>query len=328
MSLSQETISVEPLVDSFDAAAGLDMTLPLMGVNLAGVRGGSLKSRVDFGGTRFKHLREYEEGDDLTEVDFEAMAEDPDHIPMITERHADITPSLWIASDMLTHHKRGIDGYYDKQGLAVSAMFALMRTALSSRNQTPLPLAIAVGNDYQVDLSDKPRSGRSNTLDLASRISQSLQQEGPLAVLDDRPNLSQLLRHVGANARKKVVAVVSDFRGPHFSPDSPKDNWKAELGGIAEAGNSIIAVEIVAPEDAEIPEQIQTIGHSPKGRIWAGRQGKGLRQIYGSNSERQQQMIDDALESVNAVHIRLRTDSPDWQSSLREQLVYPQARVS
>ncbi len=327
MSVKPEN-SVEPLIDRYNAGAGLDMVLPLRRVNLSGIPGGLLKSKNDLNGRQFNFVRPFIEGDDMRDIDMESIAEDPERIPMVELTYADITPTLWIASDMLKHNKQGIDGYYDKQGLAVSAMFALIRTTASTRNLEPMSLGIAIANDYTVDFSPRAKNGKANRVDIASRITRSLSQVGPLAELDDRPNLSDVMKHVANVATKRVVAIVSDFRGPQVNPDSPKDNWSQQLKCIAEGGNKIIAVEIVAPEDENIPEGIETIGHSPKGHIWSGKQGKLNRERYSLYSKKQQQMINKALSDVNAVHVRLRTDSPDWHSSLRNQLLNPSARLN
>jgi hypothetical protein len=316
----------EPLVNQSDLLGSWDIVLPLRGVDLVGLPGGRLADKKQVGGNRFLGVKEYEEGvDDASEIDAELTAEDPEHTPYVRVNYPNIRPTLWIATDMLRAHETGVDGYFDKRGLALSAVYSLLRTSLSGEDH--LPSALVASNDVEIDMSDRPRGGKRHFIDLADRIEALGERMSDLPSLAERPKLSEMLEYISSRATRSAVAVVSDFRTMNAWPTHPEDNWEQAMYELAAKHNEIIAIEITSPEDSIMPENIHRINHSPNDRIWAGRRGDKNRLSYAANAVAQQQAIDRTLEDVGAIHVRLRTDEPYWQTSFNEQLKYPDMRV-
>jgi uncharacterized protein (DUF58 family) len=319
-------VQPEPIVDESNLLASWNLVLPLHGVDLTGIPGGSLAEKNLVGGNRFLGIAEYEEGvHDASDIEAELTAEDPDHTPMVRVNHPNIRPTLWVASDMLRAHQTGIDGYFDKRGLALSAVYSLLRTSLNG--EAHLPSALVASNDVLIDMTDRPKAGKRHFIDLTDRLQEMGQRTGDLPTIEKRPKLSEMLEYIASRATRSVVAIVSDFRTMDAWPNHPNDNWEHALDQIVAKHNEIIAIEITSPEDSEMQEKMHRVNYSPSDRIWAGRKGKQLRQRYAEAAEVQQKAISQTLSNAGAVHVRLRTDEPLWQTSLREQLKYPDMRV-
>lgn len=318
-------VTPEPLVSEDDLYRKFDGILPLVGVDLAGLPGGRFKNRRELGGRRHYGSREFVYGDDAADIDHELTAEDPERRLMVRTYSEEIRPFLWIATDMLRQHQTGVDGYYDKRGLALSAVYTLLKTAGNAKNS--LPAAVVAANDLVIYNEDRPKLGGRHVMSVAEKLSEMSELTSPLPPLGERPLLSELLKFIGDKASHRLVAVVSDFRSIYFTPDDSRDNWKAALDSLADRENELIAVEVTSPEDNQMAEGLETINHSPKGRVWSGKKGRAYRKQYQENAIAQQRAIDEALEDVGAIHIRLRTDDPHWQTHFNSQMTDPRERV-
>lgn len=319
-------LDVEPLVDEQDPLQSWEVILPLRGINLAGLNGGRLANKNLVGGNKFLGLVEYEEGvHDASDIEAELSVEDPYGPPIARINHPNIRPTLWVVSDMFQTHQKGKDVYYDKRGLALSAIFSLLKTSISDREH--MPSVLVASNDYRMDMSDRPRGGKYHFIEEIERLRGLSSDSGILPKLDERPKLSELLSSISAKATRSVVAVVSDLRGPNVWPDHPRDNWLSKLDYFAQRGNEIVAIEVTSKEDSKAPKDVARVHYSPKDRLWVGKRGENYRGKYVDISVDQQQAIDEALDNVGAIHVRLRTDEPNWHTRLTEQLKYPDERV-
>lgn len=316
--IKTEAVTPEPMIDAVDYAKGLDAMVPLRNLRLFGRPGGYVRNHSSNGDTaRFHYLRDYEEGDDYDQIDLEATLYEPVHRPQIRVNRENVTPGIWLATDMLQRHHAGRDGWYDERSLAISAAFSLLFTAYTQN----LSMGLIAANDRECQITPKLRKGKRALLNIGDQLADMMNEgnEGLPAPLE-RPNLSQILNHLGDVASQRLVVVVSDFRSLHFWPDHPENNWAKELQNIAGRHNQIIAVEITSPEDFSISSDINTIANSPLGKVWHGKQGKAYRKQYEKNAIEQQQAINTALINANAIHVNLSTDDPSWHSHLADQL--------
>ena len=323
--MASQYVEVEPLIDMREPLHGLDELPVLEWVHLAGIAGGRFVNHIFPGQDTFQGVREYSVGDDVRNIDSVLTAANHDKTPIVRYYSASVRPNLWIVTDTLKKHHTGQDGYYDKRGLATSAIFALLKTAL--RRDYQMPTTVIAANDRNVYNSGYPRAGMGHLIDLAENLQNLVAIKEDTKDNSEETTLSELLNTVGRIALRSVVAVVSDFRGMHVQPDHPEDNWKSGLEQIANQHNAIVAIEITSPEDKVIPHYVHNIGYSPRGRVWAGRDGKRFRKAYTQIVERQQTDITNALDVVGAAHIRLTTDNPQWLTSLNAQLLDPAERV-
>ena len=181
--------------------------------------------------------------------------------------------------------------------------------------------AVIAANDLEIYNSGHPKTGIGHLLDLTDSLQVFTNKKHGLVSIEEQPNLSDLLNFVGYAAMRSVVVVVSDFRGAYVYPDDPQDNWQAELNKIANKGNALIAIEVTSPEDSVVPEYVHNIRYSPRGMVWAGKNGKRFREAYSRIAKQQSEKIENALGGAGVTHVRLTTDNPQWNSNLNEQLI-------
>ncbi len=257
-------------------------------------------------------IRPYQPGDESKHVDWRASARQADGTLMVRQHYDEITPTLWVVTDMFQKRHEANGGHFSERDLAASAVMTLL--TLADRQSIPSAVvAIHEGGIWQ----QKPSRGRQHIRHAGSGIAK-LMLDRPEQPMVERP-LSEGLKAVAKTAVKNVVIVASDFRS-NVDTLEKSVGWKRSLQDLARKGNDITAVELTNPWDIKLPEESDRFTFGTTGIYLGGKKEKKYRDTYTHLASIQQDLIDDAIKSSGALHIKLSTDQGRWLNSLRDQL--------
>jgi len=160
-------------------------------------------------------------------------------------------------------------------------------------------LAISTFGDRNPTASPARQGNRGLlALLLALRREPDLEPAGPTSLG------AALARIDGLARRRSVVAIVSDFRGPH--------DWRPRLLRLA-ARHHVLAIEVRDPREQMLPDV---------GDLWfadpeSGRQlrvdtrSRKLRERFAAEAEAERESLTRELRSAGVSHLTLST-SGDW----------------
>lgn len=332
--MAQKLLVPEALVDLSNLGDSLDAVFPIQYDYLSGWNAGEIASKRRGSGFEIDGVRDYLLGDDPRYIDWFATARNPEGLPRVREHEADITPALWVVSDVAHERYQTGNAYYSEFSLAVSAILTLMRVA----EDQSIPIAMVASSDHDLFIQEEPLFGAESLLAMGRSLGELVPEKVPPQIekrnFFDRfrhksnPNAETLptqtlrdsLLHVSSLATQSVVAVVSDFRDS-TDPANGDKGWAEPLIGLAEAGHDIIALEIQNPWDDELPASGETYKIDGISLPLYGERGDAIRARYVENAAEQQAAIDRNLEDASATHIKLSVADPFWRTSLYEQLM-------
>jgi hypothetical protein len=318
--------SVQPVFDPADPGQSLDVVRAMLPLNARwhkGIFAGEQPSLKLGSGRERDGIRDYESGDSTRDIDWRLLAREEDQFatPQIRERHRDITPALWIVTDLGQSRNRIINqrdnpGEFPEQFLAMSAVVALMRIAQAKN----MRWGVIASDDHGIAIADRhPKGGRNNFLHNAERFAELVAPDEDKHVKAEYP-LAELFRFAGEKCSGSVVAVVSDFRS-EAAPEPGKDpSWQQPLEFLSKK-NDLITVETTNPWDFRFPETDDRIMVDGKViDVGNGRRGRANRARYEHDSQQQAQAIQEALTSAGARQISLSTERGRWLDDFTAQL--------
>ncbi len=243
-------------------------------------------------GTELAQIREWEPGDDVRRIDWNATART--NTVQVRVDVAERALTSWVLLDVSPSMRFGTA---DRRKWDVAEGVAVAMGHLASRRGNRIGVATFGGNP---SLTLPPRQGRSGLLGvlLAVRRDPETERLGPTSV-------GAALRQVARVARQRaLVVIVSDFRGPR--------DWRAPLLQLA-ARHSVVAVEIRDPKEQALPN----VGH-----IWlvdpeTGRKAhvdtarRRLREQFAAAAAAERADLARELASLGVPHAVLST-SGDW----------------
>ncbi len=326
--MANETIAIEPLVDPENIGGSLDAIIPIQANLLSGWHYGDTDSRRRGSGFEIDGINDYEPGDDPRLIDWRATARHPEHWPQIRQHYAEITPSLWLVTDIADKRYTANGGHFSEQQLAVSAILTLMRQAEAQG----MPVALAATNGTELFMEKEPVRSKQHLLGAGNKLTELTAQQPSEPIRrrwlagrarheapQDGVTLDTVLEQVSKRAVQSVVAIVSDFRYCD-EPENTTNGWAQPLWELAKHGNDIIAVELKNPQDDALPEKADNFWLDAGAVALKGREGEAIRARYAELAIEQQEAIDSTLSGVKAAHIVLSTTEPEWRTSLYEQL--------
>lgn len=258
-------------------------------------------------------------GDDIRHIDWRLTGRQADGSLQVRVRHKDVTPNMWVISDVLaSRYESDTDQYYREQNLGLSAIMATMR--IGDIVGMPTAAIVADGRGLVVPQSE-PMRGRRHLYRVASSLAGSVlnQEQGHN---EARNPLTDALQYASRTCVQNMVVIVSDFRGEaHIDGQDP--SWKKPLSKIKSKGNDLLAIELVDPLDFKLrdtADRYRDAGHNMG--IWVGndKQGKQIREKYAEQAQAKSESIKQSLKAVGAHHLQLRTDNPRWRDDFRRQL--------
>lgn len=320
------TSSIEPLVELDNLGASLDMinrlTMPISEPILRGVQYGETQSLVRGQGAERDGMRDYVIGDDPRYIDWSATARRADGIPKLRQHLKDVTPNLWLVTDLAKKNWRITSGQNTAQRLGLSAVLAMQLLA----ERESMPSGTLAISDFERFETRATELSRDHILHAGRKITSLVEAEPKPASDNERQRLGNLLKRLGVVANESLVVVVSDFRD--VASPSQANGWKRPLQQLKAQGNDIIAIEVNNPDQTsmklvETPALDTGVVH-----LGFGRERRKIDAEYAKLAKQNQQEIDAALKSVGAAHIKLSADEPKWFTSLRSQLARAAQRAN
>lgn len=334
-----EQLTIQPVFDPANVGASLDRIKAQLSIKRPQLQGavvGDTTSLRKGEGYDMDGVRGYEVGDDPRYIDWRVTARQTDDELLVREHFHDITPNLWILTDMLQSRHTVNPGYFSEQNLALSAVTAMMRIA----DAQLMPTAMIAANNERLAVRHKtPREGRQHVRrtihELAAALPVSEEPKKGGKFRNPRPGLelqkasvtlADTLKYAAKHCIQDMVVVVSDFRDV-AAPDDIEHGWQQPLKQLAKQGNDIIAIELTNPHDYELPAEATRFLTS-NGVIWVGQDKKSqvVRAAFKEAAAAQQEAIDTTLLQAKARHLKLSTADPLWLTSLRKQLRVGAAR--
>jgi uncharacterized protein (DUF58 family) len=243
-------------------------------------------------GTELAQIREWEPGDDVRRIDWNATARS--NQVQVRVDVAERALTSWVLLDVSPSMRFGTA---DRRKWDVAEGVAVAMGHLASRRGNRIGVATFGGNQ---PLTLRPRQGRVGLLGvlLAVRREPETERVG-------RTSVGAALTQVARVARQRSLAVVvSDFRGPR--------DWRSPLLQLA-SRHAVVAVEIRDPREQKLPN----VGHiwlvdpetGRKLHVDTGR--RRLLERFAETAAEERAGLARELASLGVPHLVLSTGG-DW----------------
>jgi len=243
-------------------------------------------------GTEIAQVREWEPGDDVRRIDWNATARTGDVQVRVDVAERALTS--WVLLDVSPSMTFGTA---DRRKWDVAEGVAVALGHLASRRGNRIGVATFGGRESRIL---RPRQGRAGLLGvlLAVRRDPETERVGQTSLGEGLTRLARVAR------QRAVVAVVSDFRGPR--------DWRAPLLRVA-ARHEVLAIEIRDPREQEIPN----LGHvwlvdpetGRRAQVDTGR--RRVRERFAAVAAEDRATLNRELTSLGVSHAVLST-AGDW----------------
>jgi len=336
------------LFDPSAVADSLRVPIPVHGNLFSGNLAGDHPSTRIGEGSDKDGLRPYEIGEPAKKIDWKATAMNADESLVVREHIADVTPNLYVLTDIFRSRFTVNPGFASEQLLGTSAILAMMRTA----DADGIPTALIAATDSELYVQYTPSLGRNHIFrtghDVATLIDPDLptsktvtgskRREGrverpskksgdtlQLADVIDRAN--RLVTPGSDQLKESIFVVVSDFRDD-LDPTQVEGGWAKKLTRLAALGHVVISVELTNEDDFSLPEGDQVLATRGR-RSWLGSSSKDKlsqrkRESYKTDTVEQQEIINSVLARLSIGTVRLSTEpgetSGEWLADLKRQL--------
>lgn len=243
-------------------------------------------------GTELAQVREWEPGDDVRRIDWNATARSTN--VQVRVDIAERALTSWVVLDVSPSMRFGTA---DRRKWDVAEGVAVATGHLASRRGNRIGVVTFGGAD---SLMLRPRQGRVGLLAVLLAV-----RREPETARVGATSIGTALAQVARVARQRsLVAVVSDFRGPR--------DWRAPLLQLA-SRHAVVAVEITDPREQELPN----VGHlwlvdpetGRKLHVDTGR--RKLRERFAAAATEERDALARELAALGIPHLVLST-SGDW----------------
>jgi uncharacterized protein (DUF58 family) len=279
-----------PLSDALLRA--LDLTI---GRRVEGLLAGDYRASVLGLGTELAQVRPYVPGDDVRRIDWNVTART--RVPHVRVDLAERVMTTWLVMDTSASMSFGTA---DRRKADVAEGVALAVGHVATRRGNRLGV-LTFGTDNPQLLP--PRQGRSGLLGLLTALHDEAPAEaGPTS-------LAAAFRSVaGAAKQRALVAVVSDFRGPH--------EWREALLALA-GRHDVLAIEIRDPREQELPDvgELWLVDPETGRRLRVNTKSQRLRNRFAEAAEGERTALAGMLAGIGVRHVVLST-SGDWLRTL------------
>jgi uncharacterized protein (DUF58 family) len=266
-----------------------------IGRRLDGLLAGEHRTAALGVGTELAQIREWEPGDDVRRIDWNATARSGDVQVRVDVAERALTS--WVLLDVSPSMRFGTA---DRRKWDVAEGVAVAVGHLASRRGNRVGVATFGGT---TSLMLRPRQGRVGLLGVLLAV-----RRDPETERVGRTSIGSALTQVARVARQRsLTVVVSDFRGPR--------DWRAPLLRLA-SRHAVVAVEIRDPREQELPN----VGH-----VWlldpeTGRKlhvdtgQRRLREQFAETADAERADLTRELASLGVPHLVLSTGG-DWLRS-------------
>jgi uncharacterized protein (DUF58 family) len=266
-----------------------------IGRRLDGLLAGEHRTAALGVGTELAQIREWEPGDDVRRIDWNATARSGEIQVRVDVAERALTS--WVLLDVSPSMRFGTA---DRRKWDVAEGVAVAVGHLASRRGNRIGVATFGGT---TSLMLRPRQGRVGLLGVLLAV-----RRDPETERVGRTSIGSALTQVARVARQRsLTVVVSDFRGPR--------DWRAPLLRLA-SRHAVVAVEIRDPREQELPN----VGHvwlvdpetGRKLHVDTGR--RRLRERFAETANAERADLARELASLGVPHVVLSTGG-DWLRS-------------
>jgi uncharacterized protein (DUF58 family) len=263
-----------------------------LGRRIDGLLAGEHRTTMVGVGTELAQVREWEPGDDVRRIDWNATARTGDVQVRVDVAERALTS--WLVLDVSPSMTFGTA---DRRKWDVAEGVALAAGHLASRRGNRVGAVTFGGNSAQIL---PPRQGRAGLLGVLRAV-----REDPPLEPAGSTSVGAALAQVGRVARQRaLVLVVSDFRGPR--------DWRGPMLRLA-GRHAVIAVEIRDPREQELP----SVGHlwlvDPETgrRLQVDTGRRRIRERFAAAAADERKALGQELASLGVPHLVLST-AGDW----------------
>ena len=254
-------------------------------------------------GTELAQVRPYQPGDDVRQLDpnVSARTREP-HVRVHVPERALTTWLLLDASASMGF------GTADRRKADVLEGVALALGHVATRRGNRLGVATF---GHPEDRTLPPRQGRAGLLGLLAALRTEPEEEGGGATA-----LGAALRRAGALARtRRVIVVVSDFRGPR--------DWFGALAALR-GRHGVLCVEVRDPREQELPDvgDLWLVDPETGRQLRVDTRRRRLRERFRAEAAAEREGLARELRRAGADHVVLSTRG-DWLGALARHLRGP-----
>jgi uncharacterized protein (DUF58 family) len=243
-------------------------------------------------GTELAQIREWEPGDDVRRIDWNATARTS--VVQVRVDVAERALTSWVLLDVSPSMRFGTA---DRRKWDVAEGVAVAMGHLASRRGNRVGVATFGGRP---SLTLPPRQGRSGLLGVLLAVGREPETERIGAT-----SVGAALRQVARVARQRaLVVVVSDFRGPR--------DWRGPMLQLA-ARHSVVAVEIRDPKEQALPNvgHVWLVDPETGRKLHADTARRRLREQFAQAAKAERAGLARELASLGVPHAVLST-AGDW----------------
>ncbi len=270
----------------------LDVTLRR---RVRGLLPGEARSSALGPGSELAQLRQYEPGDDVRLIDWNATARTGE--PHVRVEVAERALTTWLLVDTSLSMTFGTA---DRRKADVAEGVARAFGHVATRRGNRLAVLRFGGAEPR---TLPPRQGRAGQLGLALALRG--EDECPVGAT----SLGDALGRAGRLARRgALVVLVSDFRGP--------PGWRPELVRVA-ARNHVVAVEVRDPREEELTDvgDLWLVDAETSQLVRVDTSSRTLRSRYAERAAGERREVADLLRKAGADHVVLST-AGEWLREL------------
>jgi uncharacterized protein (DUF58 family) len=243
-------------------------------------------------GTELAQIREWEPGDDVRRIDWNATARSNEVQVRVDVAERALTS--WVLLDVSPSMRFGTA---DRRKWDVAEGVAIATGHLASRRGNRIGVATFGGNP---PLSLPPRQGRVGLLSvlLAVRREPETERVGATSIGDALVQLARVAR------QRSLAVVVSDFRGPR--------DWRGPLLRVA-ARHAVVAVEIRDRREQELPNvgHIWLVDPETGRKLHVDTARKRIRERFAEVAAAERADLGRELAGLGVPHLVLSTEG-DW----------------
>ncbi len=249
-------------------------------------------------GISFSEVREYREGDDVRDIDWNVTARTRSPHIKIYEEERELT--MMIIVDVSPSRQFGSTERF-KKGL-IAEIVAVLAFSASQNNDK-------VGCIFFSDRVEKfipPKKGRSHILSIISELI-TFTPEGQATAL------SQAIKFfTGVNKKRTTTFIVSDFINDKSDNEALSDALK-----IARSKHDMVAIKIFDPRDSTLPDVgvVELEDMESGQREWVDTSSKAVRDYYASKWSQISEELEQLLKS-NRIDLATVSTDGDYVAEL------------
>jgi uncharacterized protein (DUF58 family) len=246
-------------------------------------------------GTELAQIREWEPGDDVRRIDWNATARSGEVQVRVDVAERALTS--WLLLDVSPSMRFGTA---DRRKWDVAEGVAVAMGHLASRRGNRIGVATFGGS---ASLMLRPRQGRVGLLGvlLAVRRDPETARVGPTSIGTGLTQVARIAR------QRSLAVVVSDFRGPR--------DWRTPLLALA-SRHAVVAIEVRDPREQELPNvgHVWLVDPETGRKLHVDTARRRLRERFAETADAERADLARELASLRVPHLVLST-AGDWLRS-------------